>query len=73
MLELSINNHAVEEYFKAPNSIEVFLEKAVNMDLMNIIQEIANDKIHQKSLEDIKNNNLIFHKDSKNLIDALNA
>ncbi|MDQ7046177.1 MAG: hypothetical protein Q9M39_00510 [Sulfurovum sp.] len=73
MLELSINNHLVEEYFKAPNSIETFLEKAVNMDLMNIIQEIGDDKLHQKSLKDIQNNNLIFYQDTQDLIDTLNA
>ncbi|MFK5976639.1 MAG: hypothetical protein QM493_09045 [Sulfurovum sp.] len=73
MLQLSINNHAIEKYFKAPNSIELFLEKAVNMDLMNIIQEIGNDKLHQKSLEDIKNDDLIFYQDRQKLIDALNA
>jgi len=73
MLELSINNHLVEEYFKAPNSIETFLEKAVNMDLMNIIQEIGDDKLHQKTLKNIENDNLTFYKNTEDLIDNLNA
>ncbi|MEA2027358.1 MAG: hypothetical protein U9N49_00065 [Campylobacterota bacterium] len=73
MLQLEIDNHSIEEYFKAPQAIEQFLQKAVKLDLLSVIESIQDDKLHQKSLDDIQNDNLNFYQDSKKLIDSLNA
>jgi len=73
MLQIAINNQPVEQYFKTPDVIKSFLESAVNLDLLTMIKEINNDKLHQKSLNDIKNENTVFYTDSKSLIKELNA
>jgi len=73
MLQIEIDNRSIEEYFKAPQAIEKFLQKAVTLDLLAIIESIQDDKLKQKSLDDIQNDNLPFYQDSKHLIDALNA
>jgi hypothetical protein len=72
MIEIAINNPPVENYFKTPESINSFLENAFQLDLLSMVDEIKNDQLHQKSLNDIKGNNLAFYTDSKSLIKALN-
>ena len=73
MLQIEINNSSIEEYFKAPHAIENFLQKAVKLDLLAVVESMQNDKLHQKSLRDIQDDKLSFYRDSKELIDALNA
>lgn len=73
MLQVAINNQPIEQYFKTPDAIKSFLESAVNLDLLTIIRELNNDKLHQKSLDDITNKNLKFYKDKKSIIEDLNA
>jgi len=73
MLQVAIDNQSIEEYFKVPEALEKFLEKAVNLDLMSIVDELQNDKLHQKSLNDIQDDNITFYQDSQSLIDDLNA
>ncbi|RLA68625.1 MAG: hypothetical protein DRG30_11015 [Epsilonproteobacteria bacterium] len=73
MLQIEISNSSIEEYFKAPKTIENFLQKAVSLDLLAIVDSIENDKLHQKSLNDIEEDKLHFYNDSKKLIDAINT
>lgn len=73
MLQIAIDNKPVEHYFKTPENIKSFLESAVSLDLLTILQEIKSDKLHQKSLSDIKDNKLTFFDDSQSLLKELNA
>ncbi len=72
MIQLAINNQPVESYFKNSEAIKDFLENAVSLDLMSILNEIKSDKLHQKTLSDIKNKAVNFHGDANSLIKALN-
>lgn len=73
MLQVAINSQPIEQYFKTPDAIKSFLESAVNLDLLTIIKDLNNDKLHQKSLNDITNKSLKFYKDKKSIIEDLNA
>lgn len=72
MIQIAINDQPVEQYFKTSENIRDFLENAVSLDLMSILNDIKSDKLHQKSLTDIKNKAVRFHGDTNGLIKALN-
>ncbi len=72
MIQIAINDQPVEQYFKTSENIRDFLENAVSLDLMSILNDIKSDKLHQKSLTDIKNKAVRFHGDTNSLIKALN-
>ncbi len=72
MIQLAINDQPVEQYFKTSENIRDFLENAVSLDLMSILSDIKSDKLHQKSLTDIKNKAVRFHSDTNSLIKSLN-
>ncbi len=38
MLQIAIDNKPVEHYFKTPESIKSFLESAVSLDLLTILE-----------------------------------
>ena len=60
MIQIAINDQPVEQYFKTSENIKDFLENAVSLDLMSILNDIKSDKLHQKSLTDIKNKAVRF-------------
>ena len=72
MIRIAINDQPVEQYFKTSENIKDFLENAVSLDLMSILSDIKSDKLHQKSLSDIKNKAVTFHSDTNILIKSLN-
>lgn len=72
MIQIAINDQPVEQYFKTSENIKNFLENAASLDLMSILNDIKSDKLHQKSLSDIKNKAVKFHSDTNSLIKSLN-
>lgn len=72
MMQVVINNQPVERYFKTPENIRDFLENAASLDLLSILSDIKADKLHQKSLNDIKNKKIAFYDDAKSIVKALN-
>lgn len=73
MLQIAIDSKPIEHYFKTSEGVKSFLESAVNLDLLTILKEINTDKLHQKSLSDIKNNKIMFYDESESLLKELNA